>query len=99
MRSDVLVSFFLILVSVCILSTTARNFMNNELKKHEDIVMEITPNRLVSNGQPTEQSEPAMNSRMGDMPIPRRPPGFSIGPSDAGIIIRPFWELTQTKRA
>jgi hypothetical protein len=93
MRSDALGSIFLFLVSVCILSTTARNFMNNELKKYGD--MEISLSRLASNVQPTEQLEPATNSRMGDMPIPRRPPGFSIGPSDAGILFVYLGNITK----
>jgi hypothetical protein len=70
-RSHVLISVFLFLVSVCILS--ARNFMNNELGIIRDTV----------NSSP--ELEPAINPRWGDMPIPRRPPGFSIGPADAGI--------------
>jgi hypothetical protein len=85
MRS--LVPFLLFLVSACVLSTTAKKIMNNEVKRFRDV--ELTPDKLVSNVEPTPQL-PDINSRMGDMPIPRRPPGFSIGPSDAGILIHPF---------
>ncbi len=54
-------------------STAARVFLTLELDK-ADATADIAPRKL------------AQEATLGDIPIPRRPPGFSIGPSDAGLL-------------
>jgi hypothetical protein len=79
---------FSLLISVSIFSTTtARDFMyaeqNNAGDFNQENIIKSTPQLL-----------DVANSIIGDMPIPRRPPGYSIGPPDAGIIFLPFCKIS-----
>ena len=70
------VSVLLFAISVCIFqSTTARIFLSSEFSKPEIVAVSDASSRKISEE----------GGSLSDIPIPRRPPGFSIGPSDAGF--------------